>query len=157
MSVEVVEAKPMESTPWAMRSLYGVLPIISLFTWFGLKSPVMPANRYTSDSPTVLANETESPISSGMTLPASSCPTSPFLCTHDSFRFKLVDLFRAVADFGQYLLRVLSEFGGQHAQGWRLPIVADRVGEHPHLPSPRVLEGHYRLVVDDLRVPLDVL
>src|SRR5215217_5391257 len=129
----------------------------SLFTWFGLKSPVMPANRYTSDSPTVLANETESPISSGMTLPASSCPTSPFLCTHDSFRFKLVDLFRAVADFGQYLLRVFSEFGGQDAQRWHLPVVAHRVGEHPHLASPRVLEGHYRLVVDHLRVLLDLV
>src|SRR5215208_8441265 len=109
MSEDVVEAKPTESTPWAMRSLYGVLPIISLFTWFGLKSPVMPANRYTSDSPTVLANETESPISSGMALPTSSCPTSPFLCTHVSFRFQLVDLFCAVADFGQYLLRVFSQ------------------------------------------------
>src|SRR5215217_778330 len=129
----------------------------SLFTWFGLKSPVMPANRYTSDSPTVLANETESPISSGMTLPASSCSTSPFLCTHDSFRFKLVDLFRAVADFGQYLLRVFSEFGRQDAQRWHLPVVAHRVGEHPHLASPRVLEGHYRLVVDHLRVLLDLV
>src|SRR5688500_10427212 len=92
-----------------------------------------------------------------MTLPASSCPTSPFLCTHDSFRFKLLDLFRAVADFGQYLLRVFSEFGGQHAQRWHLPIVADRMGEHLHLARPRVLEGHYRLVVDHLRVFLDVL
>src|SRR5215210_855078 len=117
----------------------------------------MPANRYTSDSPTVLENVTESPISSGMTLPASSCPTSPVFCTHYSFRFKLVDLFRSVADFGQYRLGVVSEFGGQHAQGWHLPIVADRVGEHPHLPGPRVLEGHYRLVVDHLRVLLDVL
>src|SRR5215213_1668661 len=157
MSVEVVEAKPMESTPWAMRSLYGVPDMTSLLTWFGLKSPVMPANRYTSDSPTVLANETESPISSGMTLPASSCPTSPFLCTHDPFRFKLVDLFCAVADFGQYLLRVFSEVGGQDAQRRRLPVVADRVGEHPHLPRPRVLEGHYRLVVDHLRILLDIL
>src|SRR5215208_3920178 len=92
-----------------------------------------------------------------MTLPASSCPTSPFLCTHDSFRFKLVDLFRAVADFGQYLLRVFSEFGGQDAQRWHLPIVADRVGEHPHLARLRMIEGHYRLVVDHLRVLLDVL
>src|ERR687893_751176 len=157
MSVEVVEAKPMESTPWAMRSLYGVPPIISLFTWFGLKSPVMPANRYTSDSPTVLENVTESPISSGMTLPTSSCPTSPFFCTHDSFRFQIFDLHLPVAQLGEYLLRVLSEFGGQHAQGWRLPIVADRVGEHPHLARLRVLEGHYRLVMNDLRVLLDVL
>src|SRR5215218_11004167 len=117
----------------------------------------MPANRYTSDSPTVLANETESPISSGMTLPASSCPTSPFLCTYNSFRFKLVDLFCAVADFGQYLLRVLSEFGGQDAQRRRLAVVADRVGEHPHRARPRVLEGQYRLVMYHLRVLLDVL
>src|SRR5215213_1697995 len=146
MSVEVVEAKPIESTPWAMRSLYGVPPIISLLTWFGLKSPVMPANRYTSDSPTVLANETESPISSGMTLPASSCPTSPFLCTYNSFRFKLVDLFCAVADFGR-----------QDAQRRRLAVVADRVGEHPHLPGFRMIEGHYRLIVDHLRVLLDLV
>src|SRR5215208_5544231 len=129
----------------------------SLFTWFGLKSPVMPANRYTSDSPTVLANETESPISSGMTLPAFSCPTSPFLCTHDSFRFKLVDLFRAVADFGQYLLRVFSKLGRDAAQRRHLAVVADRVGEHPHRARPRVLEGQYRLVVDDLWVLLDIL
>src|SRR5215208_978367 len=117
----------------------------------------MPANRYTSDSPTVLENVTESPISSGMTLPASSCPTSPVFCTHYSFRFKLVDLFRSVADFGQYLLGVFSEFGRQHAQGVHLPVVTHRVGEHPHLASPRVLEGHNRLVVDDLGVCLDIL
>src|SRR5215207_1526722 len=129
----------------------------SLFTWFGLKSPVMPANRYTSDSPTVLANETESPISSGMTLPAFSCPTSPFLCTHDSFRFKLVDLPLPVAQLGEHLLRVLSEVGGQDAQRRRLAVVADRVGEHPHRARPRVLEGQYRLVMDDLWVLLDIL
>src|SRR5215217_2169024 len=64
MSVDVVEAKPMESTPCAMRFLYGVRFMISSLTWFGLKSPVMPANRYTSDSPTVLLDETLSPISS---------------------------------------------------------------------------------------------
>src|SRR5215216_3726781 len=92
-----------------------------------------------------------------MTLPASSCPTSPFLCTYNSFRFKLVDLFCAVADFGQYLLRVLSEFGGQDAQRRRLAVVADRVGEHPHLPGFRMIEGHYRLIVDHLRVLLDLV
>src|SRR5215208_740321 len=82
---------------------------------------------------------------------------SVLLCTHYSFRFQIFDLRLPVAQLGEYLLRVLSEFGGQHAQGWRLPVVADRVGEHPHLARLRVLEGHYRLVVDDLRVPLDVL
>src|SRR5215213_3300989 len=117
----------------------------------------MPANRYTSDSPTVLANETESPISSGMALPTFSCPTSPFLCTHNSFRFQLVDLFRAVADFGQYLLRVFSQLRRDVAQRRHLAVVAHGVGEHPHRASPRVLEGHYRLVMDDLRVLLDVL
>src|ERR671921_2679732 len=156
MSVEVVEAKPMESTPWAMRSLYGVPAIISLLTWLGLKSPVMPANRYTSDSPTVLENVTESPTSRGMAL-STGFSASVLLCTHYSFRFQIFDLRLPVAQLGEYLLRVLSEFGGQHAQGWRLPVVADRVGEHTHLARLRVLEGQYRLVVDDLRVLLHVL
>src|SRR3712207_3285157 len=156
MSVEVVEAKPMESTPWAMRSLYGVTPMISLLTWFGLKSPVMPANRYTSDSPTVLENVTESPTSRGMAR-STAFFASVLLCTYNSFRFQLFDLPLPVAQLGEYLLRVLSEFGGQDAQRRRLAIVADRVGEHPHLARPRVLEGHYRLVVDHLRVLLDLL
>src|SRR5918997_487243 len=156
MSVEVVEAKPIESTPWAMRSLYGVPPMTSLLTWFGLKSPVMPANRYTSDSPTVLENVTASPTSRGMAL-STGLSASVLLCTHYSFRFQVFDLSLPVAQLGEYLLRVFSEFGGQNAQGWRLPIVADRVGEHPHFARPGLLEGHYRLVVDDLRVPLDGL
>src|SRR5918998_436504 len=156
MSVEVVEAKPIESTPWAMRSLYGVPAMTSLLTWFGLKSPVMPANRYTSDSPTVLENVTESPISSGMA--RSTAPSvSVLLCTYNSFRFQVFDFLLTVAQLGEYLLRVLPEFGGHHAQRRRLPVVADGVGEHPYLASPRVLEGHYRLVVDDLRVLLHVL
>src|SRR5919112_1186282 len=142
MSVEVFEAKPMESTPWAMRSLYGVPAMTSLSTWFGLKSPVMPANRYTSDSPTVLENVTESPTCNGMVFWAS-----PLLCTHYPFRLEL----------GEYLLGVLAELGRQDAQRGRLAIVADRVGEHPHLPRPRVIEGDYRLVVDHLRVLLNVL
>src|ERR687895_92337 len=156
MSVEVVEANPIESTPWAMRSLYGVPAMTSLLTWFGLKSPVMPANRYTSDSPTVLENVTASPTSRGMAL-STGLSASVLLCTHYSFRFQIFDLHLPVAQLGEYLLRVLSEFGGQHAQGWRLPIVADRVGEHPHRARLPVLEGHYRLVMNDLRVLLDVL
>src|SRR5688500_532532 len=87
--------------------------------------------------------------------PASSA--SVLLCTYNSFRFQVFDLPLLVAQLGEYLLRVLPEFGGQHAQRRRLPVVADGVGEHPHLASPRVLEGHYRLIVDDLRVLLDVL
>src|ERR687898_3580638 len=82
---------------------------------------------------------------------------SVLLCTHYSFRFQIFDLHLPVAQLGEYLLRVLSEFGGEHAQWWRLPVVADRVGEHTPLARLRVLEGQYRLVVDDLRVPLDVL
>src|SRR5215218_1059492 len=82
---------------------------------------------------------------------------SVLLCTYYSFRFQVFDLPLPVAQLGEYLLRVLSEFGGQDAQRRRLPVVADRVGEHPYLPRLRVLEGHYRLVVDDLRVLLDVL
>src|SRR5919112_3244741 len=156
MSVEVVEAKPMESTPWAMRSLWGVPAMTSLLTWFGLKSPVMPANRYTSDSPTVLENETESPTSRGIARCAASSG-SVLLCTYYSFRFQVFDLPSPVAQLGEHLLGVLSEFGWQNAQVRRLPVVADGVGEHPHLASPRVLEGHYRLVVNHLRVLLDVL
>src|SRR3712207_8710621 len=53
--------------------------------------------------------------------------------------FPYTTLFRS-AQLGEYLLRVLSEFGGQDAQRRHLPIVADRVGEHPHLPCPRVLD-----------------
>src|SRR5215207_7917494 len=128
----------------------------SLFTWFGLKSPVIPANRYTSDSPTVLENVTESPTSRGMARSTASS-ASVLLCTYNSFRFQVFYLPLPVTQLGEYLLCVLAEFGGQDAQRWRLPIVADRVGEHPHLPRPRVLEGHYRLVIDDLRVLLDVL
>src|SRR5215204_4254305 len=59
--------------------------MITLFTWLGLKSPVMPAKRYTSDSPTVLENVTESPTSRGMVFSAS-----PLLCTLYSFRLWLV-------------------------------------------------------------------
>src|SRR5215207_6266549 len=156
MSVEVVEAKPTESTPWAMRSLYGVPPMISLLTWFGLKSPVMPANRYTSDSPTVLENVTESPTSRGMAR-STALFASVLLCTYNSFRLQVFDLPSPVAQLGEYLLRVLSEFGGQDAQRRRLAVVADRVGEHSHLASPRVLESHYRLIVDYLRILLDIL
>src|SRR5919112_5957151 len=126
--------------------------MISLFTWFGLKSPVMPANRYTSDSPTVLENVTESPTCNGMVFWAS-----PLLCTHYPFRLELADLLGPVAQLGEYLLGVLAELGRQDAQRGRLAIVADRVGEHPHLPRPRVIEGDYRLVVDPLRVLLNVL
>src|ERR687898_3598894 len=151
ISVEVVEAKPTESTPWAMRSLYGVPDMTSLLTWFGLKSPVMPANRYTSDSPTVLENVTESPTSRGMAR-FTVFFASVLLCTYNSFRFQVFDLPLPVAQLGEYFLRVLSEFGGQDAQRRRLAVVADRVGEHLHLARPRVLEGHYRLVVDHLRV-----
>src|SRR5215210_1841989 len=82
---------------------------------------------------------------------------SVLLCTYYSFRFQVFDLPLPVAQLGEYLLRVLSEFGGQDAQRRRLPIVADRVGEHPHLPGLRMIEGHYRLVIDHLRVLLDVL
>src|SRR5215218_7213688 len=82
---------------------------------------------------------------------------SVLLCTHYSFRFQVFDLPLPVAQLGEYLLRVLSEFGGQHAQRRRLPVVADRVGEHPYLPRPLVLEGNYRLVMDDLRILLDIL
>src|ERR671921_2213237 len=128
----------------------------SLFTWFGLKSPVMPANRYTSDSPTVLENVTESPTSRGMARSTASS-ASVLLCTYYSFRLQVFYLPWPVAQLGEYLLRVLSEFGGQDAQRRCLPIVADWVGEHAHLASPRVLEGHYRLVMDDLRVLLDIL
>src|SRR5919112_3904020 len=128
----------------------------SLFTWFGLKSPVMPANRYTSDSPTVLENVTESPTSRGMARCTASSG-SVLLCTYYSFRFQAFYLLLPVTQLGEHFLRVLSEFGGQGAQRRRLPVVADGVGKHPHLPRPRVLEGHYRLVVDDLRVLLDVL
>src|ERR687890_873392 len=126
--------------------------MISLFTWFGLKSPVIPANRYTSDSPTVLENVTESPTCNGMVFWAS-----PLLCTHYPFRLELADLLGPVAQLGEYLLGVLAELGRQDAQRGRLAIVADRVGEHPHLPRPRVIEGDYRLVVDHLRVLLNVL
>src|SRR5215208_8319849 len=128
MSVEVVEAKPMESTPWAMRSLYGVPPMISLLTWLGLKSPVMPANRYTSDSPTVLENVTESPTSRGMAR-CTVFSASVLLCTYYSFRFQVFYLPCPVAQLGEYLLRVLSEFGGQDAKRRRLPVVTHRVGE----------------------------
>src|SRR5215207_2866848 len=79
------------------------------------------------------------------------------LCTYYSFRFQVFYLPWPVAQLGEYLLRVLSEFGRQDAQRRRLPVVTHRVGEHPHLPSPRVLEGHYRLVMDDLWVLLDIL
>src|SRR5215211_8665896 len=82
---------------------------------------------------------------------------SVLLCTYYSFRFQVFDLPLPVAQLVEYLLRVLSEFGRQDAQRGRLSIVADRVGEHPHLASPRVLEGHYRLVVDHLRILLDLL
>src|SRR5215218_1807895 len=82
---------------------------------------------------------------------------SVLLCTYYSFRFQVFDLPLPVAQLGEYLLRVLSEFGGQDAHRGRLAVVADRVGEHPHRARPRVLEGQYRLVVDDLRVLLDVL
>src|SRR5919112_2277043 len=155
MSVEVFEAKPMESTPWAMRSLYGVPAMTSLSTWFGLKSPVMPANRYTSDSPTVLENVTESPTSRGMARSTASS-ASVLLCTYYSFRLQVFYLPWPVAQLGEYLLRVLSEFGGHGAQWRRLPVVAERVGEYTHLPRPGVLEGHYRLVVDYLQVLLDI-
>jgi hypothetical protein len=56
-----------------------------LLTWFGLKSPVMPANRYTSDSPTVLENVTESPTSRGMAR-STVFFASVLLCTYNSFR-----------------------------------------------------------------------
>src|SRR5215211_5100446 len=82
---------------------------------------------------------------------------SVLLCTYYSFRFQVFDLPLPVAQLGEYLLRVLSEVGGQDAQRRGLAVVADRVGEHPHRARPRVLEGQYRLVVDDLRVLLDVL
>src|SRR5215208_4028703 len=90
-----------------------------------------------------------------MMLPASSALV--LLCTYYSFRFKVFYLPWPVAQLGEDLLRVLSEFGRQDAQRRRLPVVTHRVGEHPHLASPRVLEGHYRLVMDDLWVLLDVL
>src|SRR5215210_9354172 len=82
---------------------------------------------------------------------------SVLLCTYYSFRFQVFDLPLPVAQLGEYLLRVLSEFGGQDAQRWRLAVVADRVGEHPHLPGLRMIEGHYRLIVDHLRVLLDLV
>src|SRR5512132_148620 len=37
-----------------MRCLYGVLRMKSSSQWLGPRSPVIPAKRYTSDSPTVL-------------------------------------------------------------------------------------------------------
>src|SRR5918998_1430534 len=129
--------------------------MISLLTWFGLKSPVMPANRYTSDSPTVLENVTESPTSRGMARSTASS-ASVLLCTYYAFRLQVFYLPWPVAQLGEYLLRVLSEFGGHGAQWRRLPVVADWVGEYTHLASPRVLEGHYRLVVDYLQVLLDI-
>src|SRR5918992_2238606 len=118
--------------------------MISLFTWFGLKSPVMPANRYTSDSPTVLLNEMESPISSGMVPFAVFRTASSLIRTYDSFRLQRVDLLRLVSQFGEDLLRVLAQFGWGPAQRRRLPVVAHRVGEHAHRPGPRMLECHYR-------------
>src|SRR5918911_5585577 len=122
MSVEVVEAKPMESTPWAMRSLYGVPAMTSLSTWFGLKSPVMPANRYTSDSPTVLENVTESPTFTGMAR-FTVFFASVLLCIYYSFRFQVFDLLLPVAQLDEYFLGVLSEFGGHDAQRRRLSVV----------------------------------
>src|SRR3712207_9226973 len=92
------------------------------------------------------SNEIESPISSGMT-PPSLCPASVLLCTHDSFRLQLVDRFGLVAQLGENLFGLFPQVGGQAAQGRRLSVVADRVGENPHRPGFRMLEGDRKSVV----------
>src|SRR3712207_8225437 len=93
--------------------------MISSLMWLGLKSPVMPANKYTSDSPTVLLNETESPTSSGMTLLVDFILSrfgSSILDTYGSFRLQLVYGFLFVAKLVEDLFRVLPYRGGQDAK-----------------------------------------
>src|SRR5918992_742506 len=134
--------------------------MISSLMWLGLKSPVMPANKYTSDSPTVLLNETESPTSSGMTLLVGFILSrfgSSILDTYGSFRLQLVYGFLIVAQLAEDLFRMLPQFGGQAAKRRRFSVVAYRVGQRPYCSGTRVLEGHYRLVVNDLRVVLDLV
>src|SRR5207302_8592165 len=56
MSVEVVDMKPTRRAPCTIRCPYGVALMYGSSTWLGCRSPVIPANRYTSDSPSVFLN-----------------------------------------------------------------------------------------------------
>ena len=59
--------------PWAMRRPYRVAFMYSSSTWFGLKSPEMPAKRYTSVSPTVFRTVTVFPMVRAAIASAAVC------------------------------------------------------------------------------------
>src|SRR5215510_4130112 len=81
-----------------MRRPYRVAFMYSSSTWFGLKSPEMPAKRYTSVSPTVLRTVTVFPM-----VRAAMAASGPAWVVMVSLSSRVPDVVHAAAVDGEHL------------------------------------------------------